>query len=225
MDNIARLSRALGYQFDDVSLLEQALTHRSAGSRHNERLEFLGDSILSLVISEQLYAQFPKASEGDLSRLRAALVKGTTLAELARDFQLGDFLRLGSGELKSGGFRRASILADAVEAIIGAIYLDNGIDVVRPLILAWYKSRLEAIKPGEHQKDAKTQLQELLQSRKLALPEYTVLDIKGEAHNQTFTVSCKVSPLNDAVTATGPSRRKAEQDAAAQVLEKMSHDG
>ncbi|RCU51859.1 MULTISPECIES: ribonuclease III [Corallincola] len=224
MDNLARLSRALGYEFKDIALLEQALSHRSAGSRHNERLEFLGDSILSLVISEKLYAQFPKASEGDLSRLRATLVKGTTLAELALDFKLGDYLRLGSGELKSGGFRRASILADAVEAIIGAVYLDGGMQVCEPLVLSWYDSRLQAIKPGEHQKDAKTQLQELLQSRKLPLPDYAVLNIEGEAHNQTFTVSCQVSPLNEAVTASGPSRRKAEQDAAAQVLEKLSHE-
>lgn len=152
---IDKLERKLGYQFKDAGLINLALTHRSANSKHNERLEFLGDSILSFVIADDLYHRFPKVNEGDMSRMRATLVRGHTLAELGREFDLGDYLKLGPGELKSGGFRRDSILADAVEAIIGAIYLDSDIEKVRSIVLSWYYSRLEAIKPGVSQKRPK----------------------------------------------------------------------
>ncbi|WP_299492273.1 ribonuclease III [uncultured Shewanella sp.] len=216
--NIPRLCRTLGYEFTDVSLLNQALTHRSAASKHNERLEFLGDSVLSIVISDALYHQFPKAKEGDLSRMRATLVCGKMLAEIALEFKLGDYLKLGPGELKSGGFRRESILADAVEAIIGAVYLDKGIEPCRQLVLTWYQSRLKTIKPVD-QKDPKTLLQEHLQGFKKPLPVYTVVKTVGEAHNQTFTVECMVKGLSEPIVGVASSRRKAEQIAAAQVLE------
>lgn len=217
--NIGRLCRTLGYSFNNESLLLQALTHRSAANNHNERLEFLGDSILSIIISDALYHQFPKATEGDLSRMRATLVRGDTLAKIAKEFQLGDYLTLGPGELKSGGFRRESILADAVEAIIGAIYLDSELETVRGLLLGWYEQRLQEIKPGLSQKDAKTQLQEYLQGDKKPLPEYEVVSVEGEAHNQRFTVECRIEGQANAVTGVGSSRRKAEQQAAAQALE------
>ncbi|MDO6617498.1 MULTISPECIES: ribonuclease III [unclassified Shewanella] len=217
--NLPRLCRTLGYEFTNVDLLTQALTHRSAASKHNERLEFLGDSILSIIISDALYHQFPKATEGDLSRMRSTLVKGETLTVIAKEFKLGDYLYLGPGELKSGGFRRESILADAVEAIIGAIYLDADIETCRKLLLTWYQQRLAEIKPGINQKDPKTILQEYLQGYKKPLPEYHVVDVKGEAHDQTFTVECRVAEINKVVTGVSTSRRKAEQLAAAQVLE------
>lgn len=216
--NIPRLCRVLGYEFSTLALLDQALTHRSASSKHNERLEFLGDSILSIVISDALYHQFPKATEGDMSRMRATLVCGKMLAEIALEFKLGDYLKLGPGELKSGGFRRESILADTVEAIIGAIYLDSDIETCRQLVLNWYQSRLASIKPV-NQKDPKTLLQEHLQGFKKPLPVYKVVNITGEAHAQTFTVECKVEELAKPVTGVANSRRKAEQLAAAEVLE------
>lgn len=222
VEDIDRLQRSLGYTFKNKALLTQALTHRSANSRHNERLEFLGDAILSWVIADALYRQFPESPEGDLSRMRATLVKGKTLAEFGREFQLGDYLYLGPGELKSGGFRRESILADAVEAIIGAIYLDSGREVIQPLLLKWYESRLSTIKPGNDQKDPKTRLQEYLQGQKLPLPEYDVVEVHGEAHNQKFTVSCKVELMKEPVHGTGTSRRKAEQDAARRILEEFN---
>ncbi|WP_144210170.1 ribonuclease III [Shewanella donghaensis] len=217
--NLPRLCQTLGYEFTNVDLLTQALTHRSAASKHNERLEFLGDSILSIIISDALYHQFPKVTEGDLSRMRSTLVKGETLTVIAQEFKLGDYLYLGPGELKSGGFRRESILADAVEAIIGAIYIDADIETCRKLLLTWYEKRLAEIKPGINQKDPKTILQEYLQGYKKPLPEYHVADVKGEAHNQTFTVECRVAEINKVVTGVSTSRRKAEQLAAAQVLE------
>ncbi|GGP85715.1 ribonuclease III [Shewanella ulleungensis] len=220
--NLPRLCRTLGYEFNNVELLTQALTHRSAANKHNERLEFLGDSILSIVISDALYHQFPKATEGDLSRMRATLVKGDTLTLIAKEFKLGDYLFLGPGELKSGGFRRESILADAVEAIIGAVYLDANLDVCRTLLLSWYEGRLANIKPGINQKDPKTILQEHLQGFKKPLPDYQVVAVEGEAHDQTFTVECKISELNQVVTGVASSRRKAEQLAAAQVLELLN---
>lgn len=217
--NLPRLCRTLGYEFSNIELLKQALTHRSAANKHNERLEFLGDSILSIVISDALYHQFPKGTEGDLSRMRATLVRGDTLTIIAKEFKLGDYLNLGPGELKSGGFRRESILADAVEAIIGAIYLDSGIETITSLLLTWYKQRLAEIKPGVNQKDAKTQLQEHLQGFKKPLPEYKVVSIEGEAHDQTFTVECRIDGLKETKIGVGSSRRKAEQLAAAQILE------
>ena len=222
---INRLQRKIGYEFQTPDLINLALTHRSYDSRHNERLEFLGDSILSFVIADELYHRFPKVDEGDLSRMRATLVCGITLSELGREFDLGDSLKLGPGELKSGGFSRDSILADTIESIIGAIYLDSGIGHVYKIISSWYNSRLETIQPGISQKDPKTKLQESLQGQKNPLPIYTVVNIKGEAHNQEFTISCKVTGLDDEVIGKGSSRRKAEQSAADLALNKLTHVG
>lgn len=216
--NLARLTKKLGYQFNKPELLIQALTHRSAKGEHNERLEFLGDSILGFVIAEAMYDKFPKHNEGDLTRMRSSLVKGVTLAEVARDFNLGECLILGPGELKSGGHRRESILEDAIEAIIGAVYLDSNIDRCKALILEWFDKRLLAIKPGNEQKDPKTRLQEFLQGRKIQLPTYDVINTTGQSHNQEFTVRCTTEVINEEIVAKGTSRRKAEQAAAQQVL-------
>ncbi|GAM57180.1 ribonuclease III [Vibrio ishigakensis] len=210
---LSRLEKSIGYKFENLAHLQLALTHRSANSKHNERLEFLGDSILSFVITDDLYHRFPQVNEGDMSRMRATLVRGKTLAELAREFELGDYLKLGPGELKSGGFRRESILADAVEAIIGAVYLDSDTETVRKMVLGWYKTRLEEIKPGVSQKDPKTRLQEFLQGRRKPLPSYEVTRIKGEAHNQEFTVMCAVTGIDQPVKGVGTSvvRRNKQQ--------------
>lgn len=214
-----KLERKIGYTFTNNDFLLQALTHRSMGGEHNERLEFLGDSLLGMFIAQALYFKFPKVTEGDLSRMRATLVRGQTLAELARDFEMGDFLRLGPGELKSGGFRRDSILADSVEAIIAAVYLDSDMKQCEALVLNWYQSRLNSIEPGVSQKDPKTQLQEWLQGRRLPLPAYEVLEVTGQAHNQRFTMSCAVDGVDEKAIGVGTSRRKAEQDAAQKALE------
>ena len=221
IDKLKRLEKKIGHTFVNDDLLKRAITHRSAGSRHNERLEFLGDSILSLVIAEALFHRFPDVSEGDMSRMRATLVREKTLAELAREFDLGEYLILGPGELKSGGFRRESILADTVEALIGAIYLDVGMEPVRGLLLAWYASRLDEIRPGADQKDPKTRLQELLQGKRKPLPSYVVIKVKGEAHNQEFTVQCEIEGIASSVIGVGSSRRKAEQAAAEKALEQL----
>ena len=221
-DKLSRLEQKLGYPFQNKDLLVRAITHRSAGSRHNERREFLGDSILSLVIAEVLYHRFPNVSEGDMSRMRATLVREKTLAELAREFALGDYLILGPGELKSGGYRRESILADTVEALIGAIYLDSDLDGIRTLMLNWYNERLDSIRPGVEQKDPKTRLQEFLQGRRRPLPTYAVTDVKGEAHNQQFTVECAIDDIEAAFVGVGSSRRKAEQAAAERALEQLT---
>ncbi len=221
---IEKLSRKLGYEFADQELAVLALTHRSYASNNNERLEFLGDSIVNYAIAEALYNQFPQAKEGQLSRLRARLVKGKTLAEIAREFELGDYLRLGSGELKSGGYRRESILADTVEALIAAIYLDGGMDRCRERILCWYESRLKNMSLEDTLKDPKTRLQEYLQSRQVILPVYAVLNVEGEAHEQTFTVSCIVAPLSNGCIGIGSSRRSAEQKAARQTLQELGVD-
>jgi ribonuclease-3 len=213
----------LDYRFHDEGLLETALTHRSVTQNNNERLEFLGDAVLGMVIAEELYKRFPEASEGEMSRLRASLVKGDTLAEIARRFELGDVVRLGPGELKSGGFRRKSILADAFEAILGAIYLDGGFENCRNIILKHFSSRLDEVSPETAQKDPKTRLQEYLQAGGQALPDYEVVDIAGEAHAQTFTVECRVENMQS-VRAQGSSRRKAEQAAAEMILESMEND-
>lgn len=218
---ISQLSRALNYTFADVSLLEKALSHRSIGKENNERLEFLGDSLLNFFIGEDLYCRFPAASEGDLSRMRASLVKGETLAELATDFGLGDFLRLGEGELKSGGFRRASILADAVEALIGAIYLESGMDVCRQSVLEWFSSRLDALSLEDSIKDPKTRLQEYLQERHQPLPVYRVESQLGQAHSPEFKVSCDVGRAHDKTFAVSNSKRNAEKLAAADMLKKL----
>lgn len=216
---IAELARKLGYDFKDLDRLELAMTHRSCGKKNNERLEFLGDSILNFIIAEELFKRFPQAREGQMSRLRALLVKGETLAEIARELGLGDYLRLGSGELKSGGFRRDSILADAVEAIIGAIYTDSEMATVRPFVLRWYAERLDKLDLNETLKDSKTRLQEFLQSRRLALPNYELLRVDGEAHDQTFYIRCHVETMAQPTDGVGSSRRQAEQEAARQALQ------
>jgi ribonuclease-3 len=218
---INRLSKRIGYNFSQPELLIQALTHRSAKGQHNERLEFLGDSILGFVIAEALFEKFPKHDEGDLTRMRSSLVKGVTLAEIGRDFNLGEYLILGPGELKSGGHRRESILEDAIEAILGAVYLDSNMTQCKQLILDWFAQRLSAIKPGNEQKDPKTRLQEYLQGRKIPLPVYDVIDTSGQSHNQHFTVRCITEVVDTEVIAKGTSRRKAEQAAAQQVLEHL----
>jgi ribonuclease-3 len=216
---LAGLEDQLGYHFKDEALLRTALTHRSAASQNNERMEFLGDAILGYLISSDLYQRFPTATEGALSRFRSSLVKGDTLADIATQLQFGEFLILGSGELKSGGFRRRSILSDAFEAVIGAIYLDSDIDKVRQCILPLFKSRLDQCDPKAVKKDAKTRLQEFLQSRGNALPEYHILGISGEAHKQTFEVECRLLDLEVSTKGKGSSRRKAEQQAAKNALE------
>ena len=223
IDRYAHLSRVLDYRFTDEALLEQALTHRSAAKLHNERLEFLGDAVLGMVIADALYSAFPTVPEGKLTRMRSTLVKGETLAELAREAKIGELLKLGQGELKSGGHRRSSILADAVEAVLGAIYLDAGIDTVRRVILSLWEDRFAALDPNEHPKDNKTRLQEFLQSRRMPLPVYEVVNISGKDHAQTFEVSCTVTAIDTPVIASGNSRRKAEQQAAKLMLEKLEN--
>ena len=219
--NYDRLERKLGYTFKDRSLLELALTHRSFKGKNNERLEYLGDAILGYVIAEQLYLRFPHFKEGQLSRLRARLVKGVTLAEIAREFGLGDYLKLGPGELKSGGFRRESILADAVESVIGATYLDSGHDVAKQMVLSWYEERLSSPELETTEKDSKTQLQELLQAKKQDLPTYEVLRTEGEAHAQTFYIRCTIPAEGISIETSGSSRRNAEQDAAKLAIEQL----
>lgn len=200
----------------------RAITHRSADGKHNERMEFLGDSVLGLIITTELYKRIPRASEGYLSRLRASLVNENALAHIAADLAIGDFLRLGPGELKSGGFRRKSILADAFEALIGCIYLEQGLDAARQFVLAAYGNRLEHL-PSEHDlKDPKSRLQEFLQSRNHALPEYNLLDVQGEAHKQTFTAECVIPAFGIRTQGTANSRRKAEQEAAALAYEQVT---
>jgi ribonuclease-3 len=184
-------------------------------------MEFLGDGILNFVIADELYKRRPEAKEGELSRLRASLVKGDKLAEISASLQLGDYLVLGSGELKSGGFRRASILADALEAIFGAIYLDAGFDKCRAVILSLYKDSLSNLKTSEELKDPKSRLQEWLQSRQLPLPEYEVVEVSGESHDQSFKVSCHIASTNLTLYGEAPSRQKAEQTAAKKALEQL----
>lgn len=217
----ARLQHALGHDFADPGLLELALTHRSVRGSNYERLEFLGDSIVNHIIAEALYHQFPQATEGELSRMRASLVRGETLAELARELQLGDHLLLGSGERKSGGRRRSSILADAVESLAGAILLDADVETCRRCVLAWFEPRLDALSLENADKDAKTRLQEFLQGRKRPLPEYELLDVQGEDHNQQFRVNCRLHKPDVAFEGAGGSRRKAEQAAASRALEHL----
>jgi len=222
---IRKLEKNLDYHFKNPDLLVQAISHRSSGNNHYERLEFLGDSILGFVIAAELYQKFPKATEGQMTRLRSSLVKGKTLAILSRKLSIGDFLLLGSGELKSGGYRRDSILADAFEAIVGGIYLDAGIEACRNCLMRWYEELLSAADPDEMTKDPKTLLQEHMQSLKLDLPEYKTVAITGEDHKQQFEVMCKCEGNNNhpacSATATGTSRRQAEKLAAKIVLEKM----
>ncbi len=224
MDSRRQFIKVINYSFKNSALLDSALTHRSAAANNNERLEFLGDSVLGLVISTELYKRFTNIDEGVLSRLRASLVKGETLAELAKEINLGEYIQLGGGELKSGGFRRASILADAFEAVIGAIYLDGGIQAATKFILSRFQTRLNKVNPGEVSKDPKTRLQEHLQARSLPLPVYTVISIEGEPHQQTFTVKGQVDMIDYEIKGTGKSRRYAEQQVAQKILDLLSND-
>jgi len=220
------LAKALGYTFDDPDLLKQALTHCSAGSRNNERLEFLGDALLGCVIAAELFDRYPKAREGELSRLRASLVRRESLADLAQVLEIGRYLKLGTGERKSGGHNRNSILADALEAVFGAIYLDGGFTACRQSILGLFSDRLAAAADPETLKDAKTRLQEHLQSRQMALPEYTVIEVSGEAHAQSFQVQCVLGDSQIAPTlGSARSRRQAEQKAAGKMLEQLENAG
>ena len=216
------LRERLGVEPREPGLFEAALTHRSAPGRiNNERLEFLGDAVLNMLVAELLFARFPAASEGDLSRLRACLVSTGPLAEVAQSIALGDELRLGSGELKTGGFRRESILADALEALIGAVYLDGGLETARALVVRLCGPAIEALPSPEDLKDPKTRLQELLQGRGLALPDYRIVQVSGEPHAQRFDVRCEVSALGLVTAGEGSSRRRAEQDAAQRLLDAM----
>jgi len=218
VSDLADLESRLGHRFADPDLASQALTHRSFGTPHNERLEFLGDSLLNCAVATLLYERFPRLPEGDLSRLRAALVNQRSLAEVAAALGLGEKLRLGEGELKSGGFRRPSILADAFEALLGALFLDAGFDAVRKAVALVLADKIESAAEKPVDKDPKTALQEHLQGRGLALPRYSVQKTEGEAHEQTFVVECRVDDLGLAATGTGASRRAAEQAAAGEVL-------
>jgi ribonuclease III len=213
----------LGYEPRDVSLFVAALTHRSASGRNNERLEFLGDAVLNLAVARHLYLAFPAASEGDLSRLRARVVSAEPLAEIAATIGLGEELQLGSGELKTGGFRRQSILADALEAICGALLLDGGLDAAEAVIQRLFAPRIAALPAPETLKDAKTRLQEYLQSRGYSLPRYTVDRIEGEAHAQIFHVTCEVPDLDRRAQGSGSSRRRAEQEAAERLLPEIQN--
>lgn len=214
-----------GYTFSDPGLLSQALTHRSAGRRHNERQEYLGDALLNLIVAEQLYTRWPKADEGAMTRARAELVRESTLAEIARGLALGVALHLGPGEMKAGGQRRDSILADALEAMIAALYLDGGFELCRRIVLDWFEPLLAAL-PPLHQvgKDAKTRLQEWLQARQLPLPVYTLLGESGEDHDKTFLIGCALGEPALAAQGSGGSRRAAEQTAALAALEQLAAD-
>lgn len=218
MANKHPLEQQLDYQFHQPELLYQALTHRSFSAQHNERLEFLGDGVLNFIVASLLYDRFERINEGDLSRVRSNLVKQDTLAQLAVELQLSSYLRLGEGELKSGGFNRPSILADSLEAIFGAVFLDGGFDAAYKAIKRLYQPLLEQIDPRTVGKDAKTLLQETLQGMRLELPTYTVIDTRGAAHNQIFTVNCHIEALAILTQAEGRNRRAAEQEAAALAL-------
>lgn len=218
------LSKALNFRFKDVRLLEQALTHRSATGANNERLEFLGDAILDVVVSEAVYRARPDATEGDLSRLRASLVKDESLAALAADLGLGPHLILGGGERKSGGHRRESILADAVEAIFGAVYLDAGFDASREVIERAFGKRLEEFPPIEELRDPKTRLQEWLQARGRGLPQYELVAETGEAHRRRFEVSCSIEGDADPTRGEGTTRRAAEQTSAQRMLVRLERN-
>jgi ribonuclease III len=217
-----RLQRRIGYEFGRPELLAQALTHRSHGAPHNERLEFLGDSVLNCVIAAELFRLFGKLAEGDLSRLRASLVRQQALHRVAQTLDLGDQLQLGEGELKSGGFARPSILADAFEALVGAIFLDGGFSAAQGCILRLYRPLLEGLDPAVPGKDPKTLLQELLQAKKIALPQYSVVATRGAAHDQQFEVECLIPELSVRTTGSGSSRRTAEQEAAMRAFERVS---
>ena len=209
----------IGYRFNDPELLRRALTHRSFGAAHNERLEFLGDSVVNCAVALELYQKFPRLAEGELSRLRASLVNQQSLASIAQRLDLGEQLQLGEGELRSGGARRPSILADAVEAVIGAVFLDGGFTAARTVVLAIFGIELGTIDPATAGKDPKTLLQEYLQARKIALPQYVVVATRGEAHEQQFQVECLIPELGVRSEGEGSSRRSAEQEAARQAYD------
>lgn len=213
------VERSFGHVFATPALRDTALTHRSAAADHNERLEFLGDSILNCAVARLLYDAHPPADEGDLSRLRASLVSGESLAQIAAELGLGEFLRLGSGELKTGGFRRASILADALEAMLGAIFLDSGYEAAAAAVARIMAPKLSGLPAAGTLKDPKTRLQELMQARGVALPVYTLTAVGGDPHAQTFTVMCEVPVFGVGARAEGGSRRRAEQLAAAKVID------
>ncbi|MCP4391751.1 MAG: ribonuclease III [Gammaproteobacteria bacterium] len=220
--NAEKFNALTGYHFKQQDLLQQALTHRSySRSNNNERLEFLGDSILNLSISSSIYHRFADADEGDLSRIRASLVKESTLAEVAREIDLGDYINLGGGELKSGGYRRASILSDALEAVIGAIYLDSDYQQAEKAVLHLFQGQLDGITAGDSLKDPKTRLQEYLQARQQGLPVYEVENTTGKSHSQLFTVSCNIDDAELQTQGTGTSRKKAEQQAAQNLLRRL----
>jgi ribonuclease-3 len=220
VDPAARwLQERLGCDLSDSGLLQRALTHRSYGPDNNERLEFLGDAVLSFVVAEMLFQAFPHASEGELSRYRASVVSGDALAAIALALGLGAHLRLGEGELKSGGHRRASILADTLEALFGAVYVERGLDAARGVAERLFRQQVAALPQADELKDAKTRLQEWLQGRGLERPAYTVMEVSGEPHEQRFRVRCDVSGLAVAAEAEGSSRRRAEQEAALRILE------
>ena len=213
------LVKHIDYPFNTPALLTQALTHRSFSGNNNERLEFLGDGALNFIIANQLYLRFAKLPEGDLSRLRAQLVKESTLAEIAFSLNIGESLKLGEGELKSAGWRRPSILADALEAIVGAVYIDGGYVAAEALVIKLFEDKLSHIDPKIIDKDAKSQLQEYLQGKKIELPDYKLVSIEGEAHEQTFKMECVIEKLNITTIGEGSSRRVAEQQAAQLALE------
>jgi len=215
------LGKKLGYVFRQPQLLQRALTHRSYAPEHNERMEFLGDSILGCVIAKYLYSNYPQLSEGELSRLRSNLVREETLATLAQQLDLGSHLRLGEGELKSGGFRRPSILADALEALFGAILLDSGFSEAEQAVLNQYVPYLEKVDVQTQGKDAKTLLQEYLQGKRIPLPIYTIIAMQGEAHEQSFQVECAIPSLKISTRGAGTSRRNAEQQAAQAAYQQL----
>ncbi len=220
-NSVSALQEKISYQFRDAILLETALTHSSTGKANNERLEYLGDAMLGFIIAEALFLKFPQLSEGHLTRLRASLVRRETLAQLAREIDLGDFLRLGAGELKNEGWRRDSTLANALEALIGALYLDSDVGTCRAFVVNLYADLFENIAPDMPAKDPKTALQELLQAKKMALPSYEIIKEEGAAHLKTFTVACRVAGLQEPVIAAGSSKRNAEQAAAEDVLARL----
>lgn len=222
-----RLCQSIQYTFENTKLLKEALTHCSVGEKNNERLEFLGDSVLNCVITQELFHRFTNYTEGELTRLRAMLVKGDTLAEIAAALNLGDYLHLGQGELKTGGFRRASIIADALEALIGAVFLDGGFDAAQSVICGLFETRLQSDNLKENLKDSKTLLQEFVQSKGIALPRYSLIAVSGEEHDQSFEVSCSIAGIDITPTkGVGSNRRKAEQEAAKAMLEilKIQHN-
>jgi ribonuclease-3 len=216
------LDKRIAYRFKSDTLREQALTHRSSGSPHNERLEFLGDGVLNCIVAEELYNRFPGLSEGQLSRLRANLVRKESLSAIALELGLSEFLRLGEGELANGGGSRPSMLADALEAVYGAIFQDGGYDAVRETVRHTFRAEFDKLDPAKPTKDAKTMLQEYLQGRQLKLPSYRVVATEGAAHRQTFEVECVVVELKLAATGTGSTRRIAEQNAAAKILKQVA---